>query len=103
MQNFNSSHNLRKEIISTNTIIEVLLFVAAQVNPNMPRTFGDGIIHESHCDVMVSVTSPLGALDIRPVTDVELKIGKLIAENLISDEATLQTGTHFVLTLCSVQ
>lgn len=58
----------------------------------MPRTFGDGVIHMSHCDVMVQVNEPLPELHIPPLTEEENKIGSLIAENLVQDGATLQMG-----------
>ncbi|XP_044271680.1 4-hydroxybutyrate coenzyme A transferase [Tribolium madens] len=66
--------------------------IIAQVNPKMPRTFGDGIIHISHIDVAVKVDSPLPQHGGRPPTEVESKIGNLIAENLVTDGATLQMG-----------
>ena len=33
--------------------IHVSIFVSAQVNHNLPRTFGVGIIHESHIHVSI--------------------------------------------------
>lgn len=33
--------------------------IIAQVNKQMPRTFGDGIIHRSHFDYVVNVDTPL--------------------------------------------
>ena len=67
----------------------------ALVNPNMPRTFGDGVIHMSHCDYMVQSSDPLPELPIKQSTDEEEKIGKFIAENLVQDGATLQMGNLF--------
>lgn len=64
----------------------------AQVNPKLPRTFGDGIIHISHIDYAVKVDTPLPVHGGKPPTDVETKIGKNIAENLVEDGATLQLG-----------
>lgn len=66
--------------------------IIAQVNPQMPRTFGDSIIHISHVDVAVKVDTPLPQHGGRPPTEVESKIGSLIAENLVEDGATLQMG-----------
>lgn len=56
----------------------------------MPRTFGDSIIHQSHCDYSVQVDTPLPEHGHREMSAVEVKIGKLIAENLVEDGATLQ-------------
>lgn len=66
--------------------------VIAVVNPKMPRTHGDGMIHKSHIDKMVWHDQDLMTLDYSSkVTDVELQIGKNVAE-LIDDQATLQMG-----------
>ena len=74
--------------------MDVSCLPTAQVNPNMPRTFGDGVIHMSHCDVMVNVNDPLPELHIPPTTQEESKIGSLISENLVQDGATLQMGKN---------
>lgn len=74
--------------------IVLLYFSAAQVNPQMPRTFGDGTVHQSHFDYAVKVDTPLPEHGGRPPTDIETKIGKQIAENLVEDGATLQMGNH---------
>lgn len=58
----------------------------------MPRTFGDGIIHISHVDYAVKVDAQLPQHGGRPPSEVESKIGNLIAENLVTDGATLQMG-----------
>ncbi|KAJ8868671.1 hypothetical protein PR048_030210 [Dryococelus australis] len=65
---------------------------AAQVNPQMPRTFGDSQIHQSHFDYAVKVDVPLPEHGGAPPNEVERKIGSLIAENLVEDGATLQLG-----------
>ncbi|WP_130735333.1 acetyl-CoA hydrolase/transferase family protein [Flavobacterium sp. J27] len=65
--------------------------VIAQVNPNMPRTFGDGIIHISKIDCLVEVNLPIYAHDVAPFTAAEEKIGTFIA-SLIEDKSTLQMG-----------
>lgn len=66
--------------------------VIAQVNPNMPRTHGDGFIHCSKIDVMVWQNSPLPEVDYSTKAN---DIIKAISENvtsLIDDGATLQLG-----------
>lgn len=67
-------------------------YIIAQVNANFPRTFGDGVIHMSHLDAMVDGTMPLPEAKEKPASAVEEQIGKLIAENLVVDGATLQMG-----------
>lgn len=66
--------------------------IVAQVNPKMPRTFGDAIIHQSHFDYVVNIDTPLPQHGGKGSSEVETKIGQLIAENLVDDGATLQMG-----------
>lgn len=66
--------------------------VIAQVNPQMPRTHGDGMIHISAFDSLVLVDEPLPEIHYGSKTGSdELRIGKYIAE-LIEDGSTLQMG-----------
>lgn len=60
----------------------------------MPRTFGDSVIHQSHIDVVVEVDYPLHELKAGEPSDVEKSIGKLIADNLVENGATLQMGNY---------
>ena len=71
--------------------IENAKIVIAQVNPQMPRTFGDGILHVSEIDYLVEVDVPIYAHDVAPFTVEEEKIGGYIA-SLIEDKSTLQMG-----------
>jgi acyl-CoA hydrolase len=66
--------------------------VIAQVNPRMPRTMGDGIIHQNEFDVMVSMEQELPEIVRSGATDeIVTRIGNYCAE-LVEDGATLQTG-----------
>jgi acyl-CoA hydrolase len=66
--------------------------VIAQVNPQMPRTHGDGLIHISEIDTMVEVNEPLPEVNYgKEVSDCERTIGKNVA-SLIDDRSTLQMG-----------
>lgn len=65
--------------------------VVAQINPHMPRTHGDGLIHISHIEFGVEVSDPLPEAGVHQLTDVEIAIGQNCA-NLVEDGATLQTG-----------
>ncbi|CAH0401588.1 unnamed protein product [Chilo suppressalis] len=66
--------------------------IIAQVNKNMPRTFGDAIIHTSHIDYAVLDDTPLPEHGGKPPSPEEAKIGQLIGDNLVEDGATLQMG-----------
>lgn len=66
--------------------------IIAQVNPQMPRTHGDGMIHYSKIDRMVWHDEELLTIDYgAKVGDCEMEIGKNVAE-LIDDRSTLQMG-----------
>lgn len=71
--------------------IENAKIVVAQVNKQMPRTFGDGILHVSEIDYLVEVDVPLHAHEVKPFTPEEEKIGEYVA-SLIEDKSTLQMG-----------
>lgn len=66
--------------------------VIAQVNPNMPRTNGDGFIHSSKIDALVWHDSELPEVDYSAkASDTIVSIGKHVA-SLIEDGSTLQLG-----------
>ncbi|WP_297332115.1 acetyl-CoA hydrolase/transferase C-terminal domain-containing protein [Flavobacterium sp.] len=71
--------------------IENAKFVVAQVNPQMPRTFGDSVIHESEIDFLVEANVPIYGHEPDAITAQEAKIGEYVA-SLIEDESTLQMG-----------
>ena len=66
------------------------------MNSNCPRCFGDGMIHMSHFDAMVLADHPLPEISKVVHSKEHEKIGQYIADNLIEDGATLQTGLLFV-------
>jgi len=66
-------------------------YVIAQVNKQMPRTFGAGIIHVTEVDSFVECDVPLPAHDPVVPNEIETKIGDYVAE-LIEDRSTLQMG-----------
>lgn len=67
-------------------------FVIAQVNPNVPRTHGDGLIHSSRFSAMTYSEDPLFEVNYGSlVTPDDLRIGEYIA-GMIEDRSTLQMG-----------
>lgn len=68
------------------------LFFAAQVNEHMPRTYGDTVIHTSHFDWAVRYDCPLPSVTNTQPNDLELEIGKIIAQQLVEDGSTMQLG-----------
>lgn len=83
--------SLGVSVEATVAAIENAKIVIAQVNPQMPRTFGDGILHVSEIDYLVDVNEPIYGHEPEPFTQEEEKIGGYIA-SLISDRSTLQMG-----------
>lgn len=66
--------------------------IIAQVNPRVPRTHGDSLVHTKRFTAMVYHEEELPEVDYgTKVREDELKIGKLIA-GLIEDGSTLQMG-----------
>jgi acyl-CoA hydrolase len=66
--------------------------VIAQVNPQMPRTHGDGLLHVNDIHALVEVDEPLQQIAAGgPLGEAEQRIGQHIA-SLIEDGSTLQTG-----------
>jgi len=66
-------------------------YVIVEVNKQMPRTFGENIVHISEIDVLVESDSPATQLPHVPFTDNDAKIANFIAEK-ITDGSTIQLG-----------
>src|SRR5580704_2131898 len=62
--------------------------VVAQVNAQMPRTYGDSFIHVSKLDRIVEISCPLWELKKHPNSEVNREIGRHVA-SLIDDGAVL--------------
>ena len=69
----------------------VARIVVAQVNPRMPRTFGDSLLHLSDIHYMIEYDEPILEVIIPKPDDSTLQIATYIAR-LISDGSTLQLG-----------
>lgn len=83
--------SLGVSVEATLAAIENASSVIAQVNKQMPRTFGDGIIHVSEIDIFVEVDEEIPTHEMNAPSDVEIKIGKYVA-SLIENKSTLQMG-----------
>ena len=83
--------SLGTSVEATRAAIDNSTLVIAQVNPQMPRTFGDSIIHISEIDYLVEVDLPLVSHEMGEIGEVEQTIGKYVA-SLIDDRSTLQMG-----------
>jgi len=65
--------------------------VVAQINDQMPRTYGDSFIHVTELDAVVDSSRPLCAMKPPQITDMHRAIARNVA-GLIDDGAVLQTG-----------
>ncbi|HWY59669.1 MAG TPA: acetyl-CoA hydrolase/transferase C-terminal domain-containing protein [Terriglobales bacterium] len=66
-------------------------YVVAQINDQMPRTFGDSFIHVSELDAVVNSSRPLCAMELPQASAMHIAIARQVA-SLIEDGAVLQTG-----------
>ena len=71
--------------------VEMANHVIAQINPKMPRTHGDGLIHISRLQSAVLHEEPLAYRHTQPITEMESSIGRHVA-SLVEDGSTLQMG-----------
>jgi 4-hydroxybutyrate CoA-transferase len=71
--------------------IENASCLIAQVNPQMPRTHGAGMIHQSRFKHLVEVNHPIPEAISSIPGDRDIKIARLVA-SLIEDGSTLQMG-----------
>jgi 4-hydroxybutyrate CoA-transferase len=75
----------------THAATDVARFVVAQVNPRMPRTHGDGLIHASRFHAMILVEEDLPEIRQTSQSPTERAVGGHVAQ-LVEDGATLQMG-----------
>jgi acyl-CoA hydrolase len=83
--------SLGVSVEATLAAIDNAKHVIAQVNPQMPRTHGAGIIHVSEIDIFVDCDEPLPVHNMTQPTEIEDIIGSHVA-GLIEDRSTLQMG-----------
>lgn len=83
--------SLGTSVEATVAAIENSKIVIAQVNKQMPRTFGDSLIAVSNIDYLVECNTPIHGHGTDEISETEQKIGKLVA-SLIDDRSTLQMG-----------
>ena len=66
-------------------------YVIAQINDQMPRTYGDSFIHVNDLDAIVESSRPLCELRPAKIGDIQIAIARNVA-SLIDDGAVLQMG-----------
>ena len=75
----------------TSTVARCCKRLIVEVNKNMPRVFGDALLHISEVDAIIEHTAPLVEFKWPGPKAEDDAIGKLVAE-LVPDGATLQLG-----------
>lgn len=83
--------SLGVSVEATLAAIENAKIVIAQINSQMPRTHGDGIIHHTEIDLFVECNEKIPEHTFGNPSEVEDKIGDYVA-SLIDDKSTLQMG-----------
>lgn len=83
--------SLGTSVDATLAAVEKADTVIAIINPNVPRAFGDAMIHINDIDMFVEDDSQLIAAEPGPIGETDRKIGRYVAE-LVEDGATLQMG-----------
>ncbi|MFN5223791.1 MAG: acetyl-CoA hydrolase/transferase family protein [Bacteroidota bacterium] len=84
--------SLGTSVDAARTAVEVAKVVIAQVNPLMPRTHGDTLIHASSIHAAIWHEGPLHEVNYsKEISQVEIQIGKHVA-GLIENGSTLQMG-----------
>jgi 4-hydroxybutyrate CoA-transferase len=73
------------------SVLENCGCIIAQVNPLMPRTYGDAVIHSSRLDCMVDVNDEILTSEPEEPDDLTTKIAENVS-SLINDGSTLQMG-----------
>jgi acyl-CoA hydrolase len=75
----------------TRSAVRAAKHVVAQINPQMPRTHGDGLLHVSELSALVRCDHPLHEHLPQPIDDVEHAIGRRVAA-LVEEGSTIQVG-----------
>ena len=83
--------SLGTSIDITATAVKYAKYVIAQVNPRVPRTFGDGILHISAFNALVEFEQELPEIINEQPSEITMRIGQYCA-GLVEDGATIQTG-----------
>jgi acyl-CoA hydrolase len=83
--------SLGTSVDATKAAIECADVVIAAVNPNVPRAWGDAMIHINEIDLFVEDDIELYAHEMGALSEIDVTIGKNVAE-LVEDGACLQMG-----------
>jgi 4-hydroxybutyrate CoA-transferase len=83
--------SLGTSVDAARAAVDTARIVLAEINDQMPRTHGNTSVHIDRVHAFTRTNRALPTHDCAPPTDVEERIGELVA-GLVEDGATLQTG-----------
>jgi acyl-CoA hydrolase len=83
--------SLGTSVDAARAAVDHATIVIAEINDRMPRTHGNGMVPLGRVHAFIRTNRPLPSSQQQQPTEVERRIGELIAE-LVEDGATLQTG-----------
>jgi len=83
--------SLGVSVEATLAAIDNAKHVIAQINPNMPRVHGDGILHISEINTVIEHEAEIPELFLSDPTEIEKRIGQHIA-GIIDNGSSLQMG-----------
>ncbi|MBE0479860.1 MAG: 4-hydroxybutyrate CoA-transferase [Dehalococcoidia bacterium] len=83
--------SLGLDLFYTPDVIDEVDWVIGEINPNMPRTYGNSHYHISHFDRFVETDEPLFCPPLPEPTDVDKKIAENVV-GLLKDRDCLQVG-----------
>ena len=83
--------SLGTSVDAARAAVDTAAIVLAEINDRMPRTHGNTSVPLSRVHAFVHTSRPLPAAPRAVETEVEARIGELVAE-LVEDGATLQAG-----------
>jgi len=73
------------------SVVDYADVVIAQINPRMPRTYGDTYVHMSQIDYWIYVDEPLIEAKYQEPDEISQKIGKYVSR-LVENGSTIQMG-----------
>jgi 4-hydroxybutyrate CoA-transferase len=92
--------NLGLDTFYTESVMDQSEWVIAEVNPNMPRTYGQTNFHVSRFTAFVENPNPIIAVPTPPATDLEVKMAENVVA-LLKDRDCIQVGIGAVPAMIS--
>ncbi len=83
--------SLGTSVDAARAAVDSAALILAEINEQMPRTHGNTVVPLASIDAFVHTDRPLPSVAPAPPTEVEARIGELVAE-LVEDGATIQAG-----------